>query len=99
MIGRPVIHSKLFILDSAIVVANTVGYERVTYALLAAACKCPVGTVVKHYPTIKKLRRAIMSAAIARRDCKILAQGLAAGDSKAKAAPEKLKRLAVEGLL
>lgn len=99
MRGRPTKHDKNAILEGAVKLARDFGYLNVTYARLAEHCNCNDGTIVKHFPTMKQLRRAIMSAAVARRDHRIIAQGLAANDSKAKAAPAELKRAAVEGLL
>ena len=90
---------KAEILSAALTVAGEVGYRHVSRDAIAARADCSPGLVSAYFGTMPALRRAVMSAAIARRDLTVLAQGLAAGDSKAKAAPEALKRAAVKALL
>jgi len=90
---------KAEILSAALTVAGEVGYQRVSREAIAARADCSPGLVSAYFGTMPALRRAIMSAAIARRDLTVLAQGLAAGDSKAKAAPEALRRSAAEALV
>ncbi len=90
---------KAEILTAALAAARTDGYRSVSRESIALHAGCSPSLVSSYYGTMKKLRRAIMSAAIARHDLAVLAQGLAAGDSKARAAPDELKELAVRGLL
>ena len=90
---------KAEILSAALTVAGEVGYQRVSREAIAARADCSPGLVSAYFGTMPALRRAIMSAAIARRDLVVLAQGLAVGDSKARCAPETLKRAAVEALI
>ncbi len=90
---------KAEILAAALDTARAVGYRHVSREAIAATAGCSPGLVSAYFGTMPALRRAIMSAAIARRDLVVLAQGLAAGDSKAKAAPEALRRAAAEALV
>ncbi len=90
---------KAEILAAALAEARMVGYRHVSREAIAARAECSPGLVSAYFGTMQALRRAIMSAAIARRDLVVLAQGLAAGDSKAKAAPDALRRAAAEALV
>ncbi len=90
---------KAEILAAALDTARAVGYRHVSREAISARAECSPGLVSAYFGTMPALRRAIMSAAIARRDLVVLAQGLAAGDSKAKAAPEALRRAAAEALV
>ena len=87
------------LLNHAIAIAHRDGYQNVTREALASAASCSPSLVSAYFGTMLKLRRAIMSAAIARNDLKIIAQGLAAGDAKARAVTARVKRAALEGLL
>lgn len=84
--------------SAALVLARTVGYDRVTRDALATAHGCSPALVSYYFATMPQLKRAIMSAAIAERDLVVLAQGLAAKDSKALAASPALKGAAIRAL-
>jgi AcrR family transcriptional regulator len=90
---------KAEILTAALETARTDGYRSVSRETIAARADCSPGLVSYYFSTMKRLRRAVMSAAIARRDLVVLAQGLAAGDAKARSAPDELKQAAARGLL
>ncbi|MHB8086290.1 MAG: helix-turn-helix domain-containing protein [Dehalococcoidia bacterium] len=92
-------HDTYGILTHALSLAHTCGYRAVTRSALADASGVPAGTISHYFGTMVQLRRAIMSAAVDRRDLVVIAQGLAAGDSKAQAASRKLKLQSVRGLL
>lgn len=94
---RPIEHKKE-LLAAALIIARTVGYDRVTRDALATAHGCSPALVSYYFATMPQLKRAIMSAAIAERDLVVLAQGLAAKDSKALAAPAALKGAAIRAL-
>lgn len=87
------------LLNHAIALAHCHGYQNVTRDALATAAACSPALISAYFGTMTKLRRAIMSAAIARNDLKIIAQGLAVGDAKARAVTTRVKRAALEGLL
>ena len=84
------------LLDTALILARLVGYSNVQRADLATRCACSVGTVSKYFGTMCNLKRAIMSAAIAREDLIVIAQGITAREAKALAAKPELKRRAME---
>ncbi len=90
---------KAEILTAALEAARTAGYRSVSREAIAQQARCSPALVSSYYGTMKRLRRAIMSAAIARGDLSVLAQGLAAGDAKARSAPDGLKQAALRGLL
>jgi hypothetical protein len=97
--GRPVVYDKSALLEHAMQLSRSVGYDRVTRSMLATAAGTSESNISRVFGTMAKLRRAIMSAAIAREDLNIIAQGLAANEPKAKAAPSHIKEAAVELLL
>lgn len=87
------------IITAALDAARADGYRHISREAIAARAGCSPALVSSYYGTMTQLRRAVISAAIARRDLAVLAQGLAAGDSKARSAPQELKEAAVRGLL
>ena len=87
---------KSEILEAALELARDVGYQQITRDALAAKAECSTGLITTYFGTMNHLRRAIISAAILHQDLQVLAQGLAANESKAHNAPESLKREALE---
>ena len=87
---------KAELLDTALVLARVVGYQNVERAQLAERCECSTGPVSKYFGTMKNLKRAIISHAIARADLIVIAQGIVAGEAKARAVKPELKRAAME---
>ena len=98
-LGRPNMYSKAVILDLALHMAAEHGYDRITREMIAAEVECSPALISKLFGTMPQMRRAIMSAAVARRNLKVIAQGLVAGDSKAKRAQPLDQRAALESLL
>ena len=90
---------KTEILNAAVVMARSSGYNRVTLQDVARQAGCTHGLVLYYFSTVVQLRRAIMSEAIRTSDAAILAQGLAVGDSQAKRAPPQLKAAAAAYLM
>ena len=90
---------KAAILDAALHVARTHGYAHISREQIATQAACAPALVSRYYGTMTLLRRAIMGAAIARRDLTVLAQGLATKDKRAMGADAELRRAAVESLL
>lgn len=82
------------ILYHALLLSQRHGYQNVTRSMIADAMGCSPSLVNSHYGTIPQFRRAIMSAAIAMDDLRVLAQGLAAGDAKARSAPQEMRERA-----
>ena len=90
---------KAEILTAALHEARAVGYRAVTRDAVAVRAGCSPALISAHFGTMLQFHRAVMSAAIARSDLPVIAQGLAAGDPKAQRAPEAVKRAALEGLM
>lgn len=82
------------ILDAALRAAERDGYMQVTREAIAEDAKCSPALVSLHLGTMPQMRRAIMGAAIARRNLRIIAQGLAHNDRRAMHAPEDIRRAA-----
>lgn len=81
---------KAQILAAVLPVARRMGYQAIGWVEAGMAANVSESLVRKYFGTIPQLHRAIVSAAIVQRDARIIAQGVAAGDSKAKRAPEDL---------
>lgn len=82
---------KADILDAAVSLAAKHGYANVTRDQIGHELGCAPSLVSHYFPTMQQLRRAIISAAIARRVLVVLAQGIVAREPKALAAPAELK--------
>src|ERR1035437_4857716 len=98
-LGRPNLYSKTKILDTALRLARQEGYLNVTREALSQVAQCSPALISNLFGTMPQLRRAVMSAALAQRELTVIAQGLEAGDSKAKRAPASIQREALESLL
>ena len=98
-LGRPNIYSKSVLLDHALTLSIEHGYSKVTRHMIAERAGCSPALIPQLFGTMPQLRRAIMSAAVARRELRVIAQGLVAGDSKAQRAPAIVQREALEALL
>ena len=97
--SRPIKYEKQEILKHALKLSREVGYQSVRREALAVAAGISTGTVSRYFGTMVQLKRAIMGAAVANKDLVVIAQGLAAGDSRAKAASTVLKRQSLGQLL
>ena len=97
--SRPTSIDRGNVLSCALALSEEVGYQRVTRQALASRAEISEGQVSLMFGTMPQLRRAIMSAAVAASNLKVIAQGLAIGDSKASAASAKVKRDALDSLL
>ena len=97
--GRPIQFTREAILTAALHLARAEGYNRVSRAAIAEAVGCSPANIALVLGTMPKVRRAIMSAAIAERDLTVLAQGLVAKEAKALAAPLELRQKAIASLL
>ena len=85
---------KVQILTEALRQARARGYQNVRVARIAEALGISTGLVFHHYPSVPRLKRAIMGAAVDQRIAEIVAQGLAAKDPRAINAGDELKALA-----
>ena len=89
---------KESILDAAVTVARSVGYQQATLARVAEEAGVCTALVSRYYGTVGQLRRAVMRRAVTAEVLDVLAQGLASRDPQALRAPEELRRRAVESL-
>ena len=87
------------ILDAAIILSLKHGYQRITRDGVAAEAGCAMGSVNSHFGTLAQLQRAVISAAIARKNLNILAQALAANHPKALNAPQELRIAAASSII
>lgn len=85
---------KAQILTEAVRQAKTRGYQNVRVSHIADALGISTGLVFHHYPTVPRLKRAIMGEAIVRQVLEVVAQGLALKDARAMNAPESVKQAA-----
>lgn len=86
------------LINLAMDLAHQYGYTNVTRQGLAVEANVSASLVNRYFGNTDTLRKLIMQTAISRKDKKIIAQGLAIGDKRALAAPEKLKNSAIESL-
>jgi len=87
------------ILAAALVIAERDGYNALTRDGIAIQAGVAAGQVNHIFNTMTQLRRAVMRAAVHREILPIVAQGVAQGDKDAHAAPDWLKRKALESLM
>jgi AcrR family transcriptional regulator len=97
--GRPSIYKKEDVLEAALATARAAGFKRMTRDAIATRAGCSPGQVSHLLGTMAQLRRAVMRAAVKRRDLTLIAQGLVAGDPYAQAADAPLRRQAMESVL
>ena len=82
------------ILDTAIELAKTKGYSRITRDDVAKAANVSPGLITHYFTTIERLRRAVLREAVKRGVLEIVAQGLANKDAIAIGAPRELRHSA-----
>lgn len=87
------------ILQAAVDLAAMHGWQNFTRNEVAERAGVAQGAVHYHYGTMQQLRRAVMGEAVRTRHLRIIAQGLAAGDTRARKAPEDVRRQAVESMM
>lgn len=87
------------ILDSALRVAEVVGYKHLTRVQVANNAACAESLVSAYFGTMEKFRRTIMRAAVKSGNLPIIAQGLVAGDPHAKKADESLRKQAMAAMI
>lgn len=90
---------KAEILQAAINVASRPGgWGNLTREAVAKEAECAEGLPSKYFGTMTNFKRAIMRAAISRKNLPVIAQGLADGDKVAAKVDEALKREALATL-
>ena len=90
---------KEHILDTAVAVARSFGYNKITRDQVAEAAGVSPGLISRYFPAMAQLRKAVMRQAVRHEIPEIIAQGLAADDDRAKSAPSELKSKACQLLL
>ena len=90
---------KAEILDAAVRVSRALGYTRITKDAVAEGAGCSPSLIMHYYPTMARLRRAVMSHAVHTCDLRLIAQGLVARDAKAHRAPQDLRERALASML
>lgn len=88
---------KQQILDAAVRLSDKHGFQAVTGDQIAADLGISKQLVFSYFGNMKKLRNAIVRAAVVAMPpvLGVVAQGLAAGNSEAKRAPEDVKTRAI----
>lgn len=87
------------ILSVAVSIALRDGFSKLTRDGVADEAQVATGQVNQMFGTMGALSRAVMKAAIGRELLPIIAHGLAQGDKDAHAAPDWLKRKALDSLI
>lgn len=86
------------ILACALDEAKRVGYMNVDRGHISRRLDISRGTITRYFGALPHLRAAIMRAAITQGCVQVVAQGLAARDPLAQAAPERIRQLAIASL-
>lgn len=90
---------KKTILEAALRVAGKPGgWSNFTRIDVAREANCAEGLVSFYFGTMTKFKRAVMRAAIAENNLKVIAQGIVTGDSTAKKASDEQKAQALAQL-
>lgn len=87
------------ILNAAMSIAEIEGYLLITRDAVAKLAECAPATVNNAYGSMRGLRRAVLSAAVERRNLVIVAQGLADRHEIILKAPEDLRQEAALQLM
>lgn len=91
--------NKEHILDTAYKMAQRDGFAAITRDGVAAEAGVAMGTVNTHFGVMGNLRDAVMQRAVEEEQLELIAQGIAIGDTVAKAAPLALRKRALTTLL
>jgi DNA-binding transcriptional regulator YbjK len=87
------------LLDVAIELSRTVGYDKVTRHEIADAAEISPALVSHYFKTVEQLREVILRTAVKRAIPEIVAQGIIRRDPVALQAPAELKTAAAEYVL
>ena len=95
----PKFRKELIILAALRVAEQPGGWANLTRDMVAAEAGCAAGTVSLHFNTMKQFRRAVMRAAIAKKNLNVLGQGLAMRDECALKADKPLREAAIRAAM
>jgi len=90
--------TKERILDVAYSMALSDGFSCLKRDDIAAKAGVALGTVNHHWQSVSILRKAVMERAVENEDLKLIAEGIAAGEAAAQAAPQELRLKALTSL-
>lgn len=90
--------TKERILDVAYSMALSDGFSCLKRDDIAAKAGVALGTVNHHWQSVALLRHAVMERAVENEDLKLIAEGIAAGEAAAQAAPQELRLKALTSL-
>lgn len=89
---------KSLILDKALLLAESKGYNNFSSIELGKACECGHSLIFHHFASMSALRKELMFKAIEDSNLTVIGQGLANKDEIALSAPDALKRKALKAL-
>lgn len=87
---------KAELLEAALTVARTKGFEHMTRDAIADEAGVSFGLVGRYLGTMNRLKQTVMRAAIKQEILEIVAYGIYAKDKQALKAPDSLKARAFE---
>jgi AcrR family transcriptional regulator len=90
--------TKERILDVAYSMALSDGFSCLKRDDIAAKAGVALGTVNHHWQSVALLRNAVIERAVENEDLKLIAEGIAAGEHAAQAAPQELRLKALTSL-
>ena len=96
MIYKKAKERKAELLEAALKVARSKGFENMTRDAIAEEAGVSFGLVGRYLGTMNRLRQTVMRAAIRKEILEIIAYGLYAKDKQALKAPDELKARAFE---
>lgn len=82
---------KLQLLDVAVKLAETCGWQNLTRRAVAEGAGCSHSLINAYWPTVADLQDSVMRAAVRREVLPVIAQGLAVKDWTALSAPAELR--------
>lgn len=87
------------ILDAAVDLAKTRGFDRITRDEIAAECGVSTGLVSRYCGDMTELRHKVMSQAVREEVLVVIGQGIVARHPAALGAPERLRKQALAALV
>lgn len=87
------------ILEAALSEAKKSGFHSLSILGVAVKADCSRALIHTYFNTVSQLKRAVMRQAIKNENLLIVAQGLVAGDTTARKAPDWLQQKALESVI
>lgn len=92
-------YRKIQILNAAIQLSISIGYNNLTRDKIADEINIASSLIANYYPRMSDLRSAVMNTAISNKILTILAQGISNKDPIVKKIPKTLKQEALDHLM